>query len=142
MGGFFKVLRHVAGTSAEQSLSNLKDFLRDDHAAVLALDLNLLDILDRFRTFAHMAPEEFQDLIDKSVDMVRARVEYSGSFSEMKEVRRKAQAWIETIRLLRAVIEIQHASVIDDFDEIAAECQTMFSEFNENILFDAQLGFK
>jgi hypothetical protein len=89
-----------------------------------------------------MAPEEFQDMIDKTVTMVRARAEFQGSFSEMKEVRRKAQEWIESIRLLRAVIEIQHPSVLDDFDEIAGECQTMFSEFNENILFDAQLSFK
>ena len=60
----------------------------------------------------------------------------------MKEVRKKAQDWIESIRLWRAIIEIQHPSVLDDQDEIAAECQTMFSEMNENILFDAQLSFQ
>lgn len=56
------------------------------------------------------------------------------------QVRKEYQQWIECIRMYRAIIELQNPGVVDDFDEIAADCQTYFTQTNEGLLFDAQLA--
>ena len=147
MGGFVRLLSHVSSTSSKQSIDAIKDLLEEEDAQLLSYDTGLLDFLDRFRMFRHMSPEDYESLVKKSVECIRAKIDFYKAIDEKKinssdlmNVRKLQQEWIECIRLFRAIIELQNPGVIDDFDEVAADCQTFFTQTNESLLFDAQLA--
>jgi hypothetical protein len=77
MAGFFKVLRHVHGVSAEQSLANLKQVVdSDDEAKALMQDTTMLDILDRLREFESFAVDEFKEVVKQSAQLVSTKLEF------------------------------------------------------------------
>ena len=148
VGGFFRVLRHVSGTSTTQSLSKLKDAVQESDLEVLATDSDLVDLLDRMRDFSIMAPSEFDGLLKAGVSLAKSKHEFDVlkmtepkklGFSDARIVRSASQEFIEAIRLMRAVLELQNPSVLDDFDEVATDCHKLHTEINEHVLFDAQL---
>lgn len=146
-GGLLRILRHVSSTSAEQSFNKLLKYFSpadvDAWTSSLRYDTELIDLLDRMSDFASMAPTEFTALLRVSVELCDERRAFDelGSKAFMTEamaVRSRCQAFIEAIRLMRAVLELQNASVLEDFDEVASDCQTYHTEVNQDVLFAAQ----
>jgi hypothetical protein len=70
VGGFFKILRHVSGTSTEQALHSLEPFLEPSDREKILTDRKMLDLMDRMAIFQSMAPEDFQALLQSSVSLV------------------------------------------------------------------------
>jgi hypothetical protein len=72
VGGFFKLLRHVSGTSTEQALQSLEPFLQPEERQTLLQDSKMLDLMDRMAMYQSMAPEDFSQLLKASIDLVKA----------------------------------------------------------------------
>ena len=152
MAGFFRVLRHVHGVSAQQSLEHLEHALHDetlDETQQQAMkdslmsDTSLLDLLDRLREFEGFAADEFRELVKKSSELVaykhlfeEASAKHNSSFSQAKCLRSKTQDWIESVRLMQAVVEIVSPAVMDDLDDIIADCLKYYKTTNEMALLD------
>lgn len=147
--GFFKLLRHISTKSTESNLDSLKGHVsQTDDKVKLATDSNLLDLMDRMKSFEQFCPDEYSTFVDRSLALVRAKSEFDRKvlneervrMYEAKEIRNLSQAWIEAIRFMRALIELQKPHLLEDFDEIAGDCQTYHNDVSESAMFDAQLS--
>lgn len=147
--GFFKMLRHISTKSTESNLDSLKTYVsKEEDKNHLSSDSGLLDLMDRMKSFEQFCPDEYSKFIASSLALVRAKHEfdrkvYAGErvrMFEAKEIRNLSQSWIESIRFMRALIELQKPHLLEDFDEIAGDCQTYHNDVSESAMFDAQLS--
>ena len=147
--GFFKLLSHISSKSTESNLESLKEHVPTaQDAQNLSTESNLLDLMDRMKNFSQFAPDEYRYFVVKSLNLARSKKVFDEKVArgqrvrmyEAKDIRNLSQAWIESIRYMRAILELQKPHLLDDFDEVAVDCQNYHNDVSESAMFDAQLA--
>lgn len=96
--------------------------------------------------FANFAPKEYREMLDCALALLKQKIKFQECvnrgkvlFMDAKRIRAVAHDWIESIRLFRAILEIERPNTLEDFDEVAVDCQAYQNEIAEGALFDSQL---
>ena len=124
------------------NVDDLETIVGKDAARVLALDTTWLELVDRLGEFALFAKSEYKDVVSAVAGVVAFQTSLSlkkikHTFATPRKYRARLHAVIEAVRCMRAQIELESPSCLEDFDEIAADVQTTHNDYNSNMYFNS-----
>jgi hypothetical protein len=139
--GLSQAKKHVS-KKINQRLKNLLDpYLSEDQIEILELDDQYLDIAYRFMEYASLTPY-YKSFLHCVVNLIEYKTSIvSPKQHHVKEFSKKGHAVIHSVRLMRTYLELKMPSILDEFDEVAADVQTKYEEDHEHILYDAQMQY-
>jgi hypothetical protein len=139
--GVSQAKKHVSNKLNGKLKNLLNPYLSEDQIVILELDDQYLDIAYRLMEYASLTPY-YKAFLLSVVNLL----EYKESIEtvkqhHVKEFGKKGHAVIHCVRLMRTYLELKMPSILDEFDEVAADVQTKYEEDHEHLLYDAQMQY-
>lgn len=122
--------------------ASLLAYLSEDQFESLATDEDYLDIAYRFIEFSGLTPL-FKTLLLCMYEVVNYKQNLPKSLKHhhVKTFATKGHSLIASVRMMRAYLELKMPSILEDFDEVAADVQTKYEEDHEHLLYDVQMSY-
>lgn len=141
--GFSQTKKFVAKGHTTHVKRTLLAYLSEDQFDTLATEEDYLDIAYRFIEFSSLTPL-FKTLLYCMYEVVHFKQELpkeSLKHHHVKTFATKGHSLISAVRMMRAYLELKMPSILDDFDEVAADVQTKYEEDHEHLLYDVQMSY-
>lgn len=141
LAGLSQARKHVSKKINQKMRTLLDPFLSSDQITVLEQDDQYIDLAYRFVEYASLTPF-FKMFLLSTLDLVEYKLSIqSAKQHHVKEFSRKGHTMIHSVRLMRTYLELKMPSLLDEFDEVAADVQTKYEEDHEHLLYDAQMHY-
>jgi hypothetical protein len=110
--------------------------------ALISTDSVWSELCDRLSEFYPIAKEEFKSFLEAVGGVVAFKVAMQVNENETKlgtprMFRKKLHAVVESVRLMRYVVEDKCSTLLDDFDEVASDIQRTHDDEAYNMLLES-----
>jgi hypothetical protein len=141
LAGLSQVKKLMSKKINQRMRSLLHPYLSEEQITQLEQDEQYIDIAYRFVEYASLTPF-FKLFLLSTLDLVdyKTSIQTAKQY-HVKEFSRKGHTMIHAVRLMRTYLELKMPSILDEFDEVAADVQTKYEEDHEHLLYDAQMQY-
>ena len=125
----------------QSQISKLLQVIDERVLETILLDKDYPDILYRLMEYQPLDPLSYDQLVKSIFDVITFlyKSKDSTTMKDNIEYTKLGHKIINSVRILRTMIQLKLPSAVSDFDEIAVDVQAKYDEDRENVLFDAQL---
>lgn len=132
----------VKKSSLPSSIEPLKEYVDEELLLIIATNSTWTELCDRISEFVVLYKEEIVDFLKAVASVVAFHIsmQVNGrkiSLGTPRLFRTKLHAVVEAVRTMRAAVQHKCSSVLDDFDEVAADIQRTHDDEAYNMQLEA-----